>query len=274
MAGIIIILSFILFFWIISVTLNEDRKLNPVEQFLKDTVVTIQEFIYAPFNFVVDIYDDFKSVLAMYDEYSALKSNLDNYAFTVAKKEELESEIKHLQDLLDLNTVMTDYEVLNATVVFRDVNSWHNTITIDRGSYHGIKKDMAVISKEGVIGRVSKVNELTSEIKLLTALFDDNKTSALIQNEESDLNGILERYNSKSNEFTFRSVESQSEVKSGDLVVTSGYGDVFPRGLLIGRVKSVEIDQYGLSQVVHIEPAAKFTDIRYVTVIKSRKNAE
>jgi rod shape-determining protein MreC len=265
---ILLIISFAIFFSVVRVSYDEERSANVVEKFIRDVVVSVENVLFAPFRYVETSIENLQGLLSFYDEYKELKTDLDDYALLVAQNGELLHENESLKTLLSLEETMTDYELITSQVIIRDYDGWNNTLIIDVGSNDGIEKDMAVISKDGLIGRVSKVNSTNSEIKLITANDLKNLISASIQATDQDVHGLIDNYDVEKNILTFNSIQSETDITPGEIVVTSGFGGVYPRGLLIGTVVSQEKDQYDLTQIVKIKPYANFTDLRYVHVVK------
>lgn len=98
----------------------------------------------------------------------------------------LEEEIQELKDVLDLNRTLTEYTPINATILSRNKSYWFNQIMIDKGSKDGIKKDMAVVTKNGLIGKISRVYPHSSEIKLITSDDVNYKVSVTIKTGNGD----------------------------------------------------------------------------------------
>lgn len=182
----------------------------------------------------------------------------------------LENEIKELKKLLNLNSTLTEYDVVNATVISRNNAYWFNTITINKGKIDGIKKEMAVVTADGLIGKVSKVTKTTSEIKLLTADDITYKTSVVIRIDGKDYYAILNGYDKNSNLLKLTGIDKSAKLEKGAIVLTSGLGSM-PQGIYIGTVESEKMDQYNLSKTVNIRSFQDFNNINYVTILKEYK---
>lgn len=182
----------------------------------------------------------------------------------------LEKEIQELKKLLDLNSTLTEYDIVNATVISRNSTYWFNTLTIDKGKKAGITKDMAVITTGGLIGKVSKVSNKTSEIKLLTADDITYKTSVVIKIDEKDYYAILNGYDKSNNLLKLTGIDKSVKLEKGAVVLTSGLGSM-PQGIYIGTVESEELDKYNLSKIISVKSSQDFNNINYVTVLKEPK---
>lgn len=141
-------------FFILFYSLSSNRKLTVVESFFKDVAMSIQKVIMMPFT---SLNDDKDTDLT---ESYVIQKNLNVH---------LEEEIEQLRDVLDLNQTLTGYDVVNATVISRNKGYWYQTLTIDKGKKDGLKKNMVAITKDGLIGKIQRVTNYSSEIKLITA---------------------------------------------------------------------------------------------------------
>ena len=183
----------------------------------------------------------------------------------------LEKEIQELKEVLDLKTTLTEYTPINATILSRNKNYWFNQIMIDKGSKDGIKKDMAVITKHGLVGKISRAYSHSSEIKLITCDDVNFKVSVAIQTNSGDSYAILNGYDAKRELVTVTGVDKMSDVKKGDTITTSGLGGMFPSGIYIGVVEEVKDDKYDLSKTLYIKTSQDFNNIHYVTVLKEKE---
>lgn len=154
--------------------------------------------------------------------------------------------------------------VKSATVIGYDPSVWYKTVMINRGSNDGLQRGMAVISADGIVGQIIGVSLHYAKILLVT---DGNSAvDALIQRNR--VRGILKGLSSRACQLDY--VDSRDDVKSGDVVVSSGLGGIFPKGLPVGRVMNVERSRPGLFQYIEVEPAVDFSKIEEVLVILQR----
>ncbi len=240
-------------FFILFYSLSSNRKLTVVESFFKDVAMSIQKVIMMPFT---SLNDDKDTDLT---ESYVIQKNLNVH---------LEEEIEQLRDVLDLNQTLTGYDVVNATVISRNKGYWYQTLTIDKGKKDGLKKNMVAITKDGLIGKIQRVTNYSSEIKLITANDVNNKVSVSIATKTGETNAILSGYDKDNNLVLISGVDSQVDTNKGDVVTTSGLGGMFPRGIYIGVVETITNDKYGLSKTLGVKTNQNFNNIHYVTVLK------
>ncbi len=267
-----IILLIIIIFVILSLTLKESRKLSPIESFFKDTLVYVEKVILYPINYISDKVESYKELKNVKKENDILESSVDRIDSIETENIELRRQIEALKKELDVNYTLTDYEYLNASVITRNVGFWYNTFTISKGSYNGVKKDMVVINKGGLVGRVVKTSTFTSEVKLITTGDTNNKISVHVSNGSYNLYGLINKYNASGNYLEVEGISNTKEVNIGDKVYTSGLGGIFPSGILIGTVSDITTDSYDLAKIIKVTPSVDFGDINYVSVLKRKSD--
>ena len=133
---------FIIIIILITISLNFNRKTTKIEILFKDAATLINKIIMYPFTSLN------KEKNVSHDESYLIQKNIN---------ESLEKEIEELKQTLELNKTLTEYDIENATILSRNKSYWFNTMIIDKGKKDGIKKDMAVITSAGLIGKISKV---------------------------------------------------------------------------------------------------------------------
>lgn len=264
----IIIIVLIILIAALSYSLNTNKKLNTFESIIKDSVVAVQKIVYYPFNNFHNILKDYKSLKNVLAENKILKSNIDKMEMIEAENVELKKELEDMKKELKIDYALSNYDYLNATVINRNAATWYNNLTIDKGSHSGIKEGMVVINSTGVIGKITNVSTFSSDVRLITSTDSSNKMSITLISGDKKLTGIIDKYDYKSGYLKIEGISNTDNVSVGDLVYTSGLGGVFPSGILIGKVADVTTDVYDLSKIINVIPAAKFSDINYVTVLK------
>jgi len=163
---------------------------------------------------------------------------------------------------------LRDFESVPATVISRNPDQWEEKIIIDKGKKNGIEKNMAVITADGLslIGKIILVTDFTSTVELLSTENRNFRVAAVIAGEKTF--GLIEGYDRKRNELIMKRIDSSFEVEIGQKVISSGLGGIFPKGLLIGEVTEVSTDDYGLTKLAYIRPAAEFSMLDHVIIAK------
>ncbi len=253
---------------ILAISLKKDRNLSFPERIIKDSGITVLKIVNTPFKAVKNKLDEAHEKNNIYKKYEKIKKKTDEMDKVKASNKNLENEVNKLKEALKLNNLLSDKVACNATVVSRNVGYWFDEITIDKGKKDGILKNMAVVTSKGLIGRVIKVSNHYSTVKLLSNDNMSNKISVKIAVNGDFVYGLISKYDSKTNTYTVEGISQNVEIPEGADVVTTGMGTTFPSGLLIGKVKKITKDNFDLSKVVEVNSSVNFDDIDYVTVLK------
>lgn len=263
-----VVIGIVVLLVIVSSIVNSKRELSPVEMAIKDTVLLVEKVAYAPIRFVKDKVDEITKLHNIYEEYQILENKIGETDSIKAKNLELADEVDKLSKMLELNQTLSKDSYLNATVINRNLGYWYNTVTIDKGSKNGVEVDMPVVVSEGLIGKVSKVTNFNSTVKLLTSDDVNNKISVKISVDDKNVYGLLSGYNKETGNFIVEGIADNTEIKKDSFVMTTGMGDIFPSGILVGKVASITTDNFDLAKTVEVKSDVNFDDIRYVTILK------
>ena len=219
-------------------------------------------------NFILKDTAMFIEKVVMYPFTALRKQESNECVIEKNVNKELEKEIAELKEVLELNKTLTEHKAINATVLSRNKSYWFNTITIDKGKSSGIKKNMAVITKKGLIGKISRVSDNSSEIKLITSDDINFKVSVAIRTGGRDNFAILNGYDSNTGLIKVTGIDKTTKINKGDTVLTSGLGEMFPAGIYIGKVEKEKSDKYNLSKTLYIKTDQDFNNVHYVSVLK------
>lgn len=254
---------------IISVLLiSLQARGNVVTQGINDVTATINALFASPANSMRDFFDAIKNISDTYDENQALKKQINNVYQLEVQLEELTKQNKALQETLGIQSSLSEYTTIHASVIARNPDSWQDVVVINKGKNDRIEVDMPVMSSNGLIGKVISVSATSSQVALLTNADSSLvRVAAMIQNSAGTIYGTITGYDSTTERLIMTQIQSKTEIKAGDRVVTSGLSGITPSTLLIGTVEEVSTDRYGLYTRVTIVPTASTNDIRYVTVI-------
>lgn len=192
----------------------------------------------------------------------------NNDTYYEAYIQELKDDILKLQELNNIKTISSDYEKINTTVISRNREYWFNSITIDKGKKDGIENDMAVIDKSGLIGRVMRVYNNMSEVKLITTSDVNNKIGVLMEFDKKRIYGVIQSYNNGYLEVVLTS--NNENIPKDTKVMTSGLGGIYPSGILIGKVEEIKDNKFNVGVKVLVEPSSDFNDMKYLAVLRRK----
>lgn len=256
---IVIFCSLILFIALIGLSIRSHHQ-SPVEQYVGDTVSGPQRILSYPLHIVTG------SIGGLFDGKTSEKDK-NQIKKLEAENQQLKAQNNNFRKELKVKDI-SKYDPLNATVIARNPDQWMNKAIIDKGKKDGIKPNMAVMTSEGLVGRISKVNQFSAQVDLLSTTSRNGKLSVNIQHNSNKVFGLINHYDSKTNELVISDIDNKDKIEKGDKVLTSGLTDQMPSNLYIGEVTKVENDQYGLSREVRVKTAADLGDLDHVYVAK------
>jgi rod shape-determining protein MreC len=230
-------------------------------QMINSVLSPVEKISHEAFGSVSYLWTRYVWLLNVEAERTDLSRRVRALEAETSRLAELESENERLRGLLGF-TEASGLHGIAATVIGRDPSNWVRTVTIDRGSDHGIRPGFAVVDGRAVIGQTIVVGARSSRVLLLT----DNSSAiaALVQGNRAQ--GIAEGSLGKS--LTLRYVLKDYPVAVGERVIASGLDGVYPKGVLLGVVSQVQPDSAGLFQTVLVEPSVDLNRIEDVLVIK------
>ncbi|MGP6138837.1 MULTISPECIES: rod shape-determining protein MreC [unclassified Jeotgalibaca] len=267
---IVLLISVIIFISTIAFSMSRNREDASLPQlFINDVTGLAANVMSKPAETVNGFVDSVDNLLHTYEENQQLKQKIDAMDNMQARISKLEQENVSMKQELELQSSLSEFSNINATVISRNPDTWIDQIVVDKGSEDGVEVDMSVMSGNGLIGRVAEVSPTTAKILLLsTANQSVNRVSAEIQMPDTPVHGIVDDYETENGLLIMSEIDPKAKIEVGKQVITSGLGGVSPASLLIGVVKEVRMDEFGLFQEVTIEPAGNIAEILYVTIIQ------
>jgi rod shape-determining protein MreC len=267
---ILLLVGIIVLVALISFSFRDRQNASLPEQIVKDVVGFGQSLFSKPAHYITGAIANIDGLLNTYEENKQLKSRISEFASTQAELADIKTENKRLLDIIGKEEDLREYEPVHATVISRNPDQWEEKIIVDKGTEHGIKENMAVMTANGLIGKVVLVTPFTSTIELLSTENRNFRVASVIPGatEEKSAFGLIEGYDHKRGELIMKRINSSFDVEVGKKVISSGLGGIFPKGLLIGEVTEVSTDDYGLTKLAYIRPSADFTMLDHVMIAK------
>ena len=263
-----LLVSFIIFIGILWFSFSNFGTPPVVQQLTSDVTAVMGRIFSKPANALNNFFSDINYLEDTFKENKRLKEKVDSLAESQAELSVLREENVQLKSELDLQSSLTEYSTMTGTVISRNPDAWVDQVIVDRGSMDGLERGMSVMSKNGLVGRISEVSPTSSKVTLLSTTAPSSiLTSTEIMQEEETIFGVLTGFDLERNELVMEQITSEAAIEIGKEVITSGLGGLVPRGLLVGTITEISLDSQGLGQRVYIEPATDFTDIQFVTII-------
>jgi rod shape-determining protein MreC len=223
----------------------------------------LQHTLLAPVTAVVGWWD---RGIGTYWENQLLRARLTRVQVEIdaAASEALEN--ARLRRLLHL-TERHPFELVAARVVGRSLDRLGGSLTLDKGQEDGILPNRAILTPDGLVGRVERTTARSARV--LTLLHRDCALAARV--ERSRVDGVLRWDFGDQPALNLLYISSQEDIKVGDRVVTSGLGGIFPAGLRVGTVARVGLDENGLMKEIVVRPTVDFRSLEEVLVYSPAK---
>jgi rod shape-determining protein MreC len=208
----------------------------------------------------VELFRDYVSLINVRQENARLKAQIARLTAERARTAELRAENKRLAALLELKQAL-GLDAVAADVIGSDATGLSRTLVVSRGSEGGLKPGMAVLSNEGVVGKIIATSPHASRVLLI----DDHNSALDSFDQRSRARGIIAGV--PDDGLTMKYVDRAEDLKPGDALVTSGLDGIFPRGLLVGYVSTVRRGGPGLFLNVDVSPAVNFRRLEQVLIV-------
>ncbi|AZN43870.1 rod shape-determining protein MreC [Paenibacillus albus] len=277
----VLMIVFILFVAVMGFSIGDRKKLTWPENFALDSTSFVQQWLYRPAGYVAGLFQDLSNLHNIYKENEELRIAAAAYARDSIKFNRIDAENKRLQEKLNFTErqkKLYDYNYLIAQVVAVSQDPYDETIRINLGSKDGIKTNMVVVTDKGLVGLVSHVDPFFSSVMPITKLSDtapDTKAiAATVFGKETDSFGIVDTYDPETGKLYMSKISEHDPLSKGDTIITSGLGNVFPRGMVIGTVDSSQVGDFGLTYTATITPAADFDHLTEVFVVQPAETGE
>ncbi len=203
----------------------------------------------------------FKKLAIRDEDNKLLKKRVDELLIERAKYQEAVLENRRLNELLKLRQNQQHY-IAAAKVISRGTAQWSHTLVLNKGLKDGISKDMSAITPKGFAGKLFNVTESYSNLLLLT----DINFSAAVRLQESRKEGIISGTGTK--KAILKYIPYEEEIKTGDIVITSGLDQLFPPGIPVGFISKADKQGTGHFQYIEVTPYVDGSKVEEVLIIK------
>ncbi len=191
-----------------------------------------------------------------------LRQENERLKSTVSSRNELLAENRRLKSLLDFKN-KEPYKTIVARVIGKDFDTLRPYIILDKGRREGVKKYAAVLTHLGLVGKVLEVGRYSCKVILINDPDLSVPALNIRTREQALVSGSLD------GRCKLRFLDVDSDIREGDLIVTSGLNMTYPEGIFMGRVKLVGVESSGLGKFAILEPAVKVSSLEEVLVLVS-----
>lgn len=227
-----------------------------------DTVAPVENLVRNFVSGFASIGDAVRNAGALSEENRQLRRRISDLEGDVLKLQEAGAENRQLRSLLDFERDNPGREYLPATIIAYDPSNRVRSVIIDRGSDHGLQPGSVVVTERGLLGKVTQVSARAARVLLVT-------------DASSVVNGLIQRSRAQGvvagkadGGLTLNYVAKEADLRLGDVVLSSGLGGGFPKGLPIGAVTSVVNNDQETFQQISLTPVVRASVLELVLVIK------
>jgi rod shape-determining protein MreC len=234
-----------------------------VERAASDIMGPLQDLASRLFGPLTSATRDLVNLRSIRQENELLKEKLGSMPLLEAELKEARMENERLREMLKFAASVPSAYV-PAVVIARNSDNWLSTFVINKGSSSGIQRDDPVVTSAGLVGRVIKVSARTSTVMLVVD--PDSGAGGLVQRSRDS--GVVVGQVGMGQMLKMKFFSRDSDVQVGDVILTSGLGSLFPKGLPMGTVISVGRGDYGLVKTADVVPFVNFDRVEEVLVLK------
>jgi rod shape-determining protein MreC len=228
---------------------------NAMQYGVNKTGATIKDSLSFIFNFTrVKSEND-----ALKDENDKLQNELVEYNSAL-------SENQTLRDDLNFKNQRSEYSYVGCNVIGKSGGNYLDGFIIDKGLNDKLTKGMVVITSKGLVGQVTST---ASNWSIIQSISNENIAVSGMVESANDINGIIKGYKDENNNLLAKLyyLPLDSNIKQGDTIVTSGFGNLYPKGIRIGEVTAIEEDQGKIMENAIIKPYVDFNTLQQVLVV-------
>jgi rod shape-determining protein MreC len=207
----------------------------------------------------------------VHEQNKMLRNEVEQLRVQNLQASEAIAENERLRALIGYRQMATQFDMVAARVIGRESATWSRMIVINRGKKDGVDVDMAVVTEKGLVGHVIETGWNSSKVQLI--MDPRSSVGTLVQRAESRVAGIVQGDMDNPTMPQMVNIPKNADVVEGDVIVTSGFGGRYPKGLVVGLISSLQNDEGGLLKIGLIEPAVDFQKLEDVMVITASREA-
>ena len=266
-----IVLLSVAFGGMIIYSLQSDA--NGISSSVSTVVSPLQKIVYninSRVKETVDFFLNFSEVKLENEELKQKNTELEN---ELIEYESLKDEVERLREALNFTESRSNYNYVGVNIIGYSGSSLSDGYIIDKGSNDGIAKNMVVVSSKGLVGKVTKVS---SNFAIVQSILNENIAVAVMDQQTREATGMLQGLSDKKekNMTVVYNLPIDSDVKEGDIFITSGLGKIYPKEIPVGTVVSVQEDNVKVMKSAVVEPFVKFNELEELFVVIPNSNID
>ena len=246
---------------------------NGISSSVSTVVSPLQKIVYNINSRVKETVDFFLNFSEVKLENEELKEKNTKLANELIEYESLKDEVERLREALNFTESKNNYNYVGVNIIGYSGSSLSDGYIIDKGSNDGIAKNMVVVSSKGLVGKVTKVS---SNFAIVQSILNENIAVAVMDQQTREATGVLQGLSDKkdNNMPVVYNLPINSDVKEGDIIITSGLGKIYPKEIPVGTVVSVEEDNVKVMKSAVVEPFVNFNELEELFVVIPNSNID
>lgn len=248
---------------------------NSVSSGIGSVVSPLQKIVYKVNDKIkssVDFFANFSKVKQENEDLKVKNSELENQ---MVEYSALKDENERLREVLKFKDSKSNYDYIGVNIIGYSGGTVSRGYIVDKGTNDGIEKDMIIINHQGLVG---KVTQAESNYSVVETILNENMAVSIMVDSTRETTGILRGYKENKNEDLVKvyNLPIDSEIKEGDVILTSGLGMIYPKEIRIGEVISVETDNVMVMKNAIVKPYVDFNKLEelFVVVPKDKINVK
>jgi rod shape-determining protein MreC len=258
----IVAATLLLVFSLLSLGLKRSPALKQAESMMISLTAPGLQGLHYVGQALKRLWQDYFYLVGVQQENAALKQRLQEYAQKEARYQEALQALTRLEALLDLKRQVA-LPITAARVIAYDPSLWSRCALLDQGEAQGVKWGLPVLASAGIVGRIVETYANYSKVMLIV----DRNSGADAMIQRLRVRGILQ--GKGGNRCSLDYVPKSADVQVGDLVLASGLGGVYPKGLIFGKVSAADKKVPGLFQEIEVTPTVDLSALEEVVVVKA-----
>ncbi|MEO8091884.1 MAG: rod shape-determining protein MreC [bacterium] len=268
LAGLIVVCLVLL-----SISFSEAQSgpLHSIQRGVSAVLSPVEEGASRALKPARDLVDWFGETFDARGENEALREEAQGLRAEVADAQSAVGENEQLRKMLDLDqadAALGSYKRVTGRVIGRSPTIWYSTVMIDVGTSSGVKVNDAVITGDGLVGRISEATRGSAQVALIT----DHRSAVSASVLPKGPDGIVEPEVGDPDDLLLDFIDNNEEVKEGQILVTAGWSDgrissAYPYGIEIGRVTEAAVGEQETFQQIHLQPFADIRGADYLQVL-------
>ena len=247
---------------LISIQAGGQIDTSFVRVWILDSLAPMEKLVDRSLSGIVYLWDNYVALIGLHRENEQLRTQVEELRMMSDRQQQDVLEVQRLRAVLEIRNSGIGRSVV-AQVIGRDPARGNQTITVDKGLWHGVKPDSAVMTPDGIVGRVIHSSNFFSIVQLVI----DSQSAVGVLESATRRQAILRGAGAVDLELEY--IDDDNDLKEGDKFITSGLDRIYPKGLPVGAIVSIG-PRRGLFKTIHVRPMADLGRLEEVICMLDR----